>query len=658
MKSASRRHVGVEGVGVGGVEGAGLRLVLGVDVGTSSVKVAVLDPSRAGPVPLASRARTTRADVASREAPGHGREQNVGRIMEALEQCLLELPSRLLNRVGLVGVSGQMHGVVLWRSGQAWRYRPSKREAAAAAAADGGGDDGDDGADGAQGGAGSWFDMAECSRLITWEDARCSPDFLSTLPAPRPGACAVASGYGCATLLWLAQHTPGMLRDYDCAGTVQDLLVSVLCDLQTPVMTAHNAASWGYYNAQAGAWDMEGLRLARFPSQPLLPSLVPVGSVAGRTRSDFCGLPRGAEVGAALGDLQAAVYSCLERHTDAVLNISTSAQLVYVLPPGLHLPDGSPSPGGGDGGDDGGDDGGGGSGGGGSGGGGDDDGGGGGSGGGGDGDGVGGGGDDDDGGGGVVRDVFPYVGDWRLCVAASLNGGNVLAMFVDTLRSWVAELGLEPPSADDLYVTLNRLASDIEDEPEPPPDPSIRPGSPGKQDTPAPDPDPSIRPGAPGKQETPAPTTGAPVRAPTPAPRLTIRATVFGERASPESRGRVSLSGVDGRALSLGRVWRALCLGLVKNLAGSGVGRCGGRPPLPPGVDRVLAGGSALLRNATLARQAAVVLRASIVEASCTVDSAVGSARLLWDARGRGGGRGAGRGRSRQLLIGRDDWSR
>lgn len=36
---------------------------------------------------------------------------------------------------------------------------------------------------------------------------------------------------------------------------------------------------------------------------------------------------------------------------------------------------------------------------------------------------------------------FPYFGDSYLAVAASLNGGNVMATFVGMLTSWMKELG-------------------------------------------------------------------------------------------------------------------------------------------------------------------------------------------------------------------------
>lgn len=37
---------------------------------------------------------------------------------------------------------------------------------------------------------------------------------------------------------------------------------------------------------------------------------------------------------------------------------------------------------------------------------------------------------------------FPYFEDTYLAVAASLNGGNVLATFVEMLTEWMKELGM------------------------------------------------------------------------------------------------------------------------------------------------------------------------------------------------------------------------
>lgn len=38
---------------------------------------------------------------------------------------------------------------------------------------------------------------------------------------------------------------------------------------------------------------------------------------------------------------------------------------------------------------------------------------------------------------------FPYFEDSYLAVAASLNGGNVLASFVEILKLWMKDIGME-----------------------------------------------------------------------------------------------------------------------------------------------------------------------------------------------------------------------
>lgn len=139
------------------------------------------------------------------------------------------------------------------------------------------------------------------------------------------------------------------------------------------------------------------------------------GSIAGRTICAWHGIPKGTKVGIALGDFQCSVYSCLTERTDAgtiilvsylvfslsslrveletlnflffplVLNISTSAQLTISMPSGfqpLETPDPS-----------------------------------------------------------SAVTYFPYFDGDYLAVAASLNGGNVLATFVDMVARWTEELG-------------------------------------------------------------------------------------------------------------------------------------------------------------------------------------------------------------------------
>lgn len=49
------------------------------------------------------------------------REQDVSRIIQALNECLAALPRQQLHKVGGIGVSGQMHGVLFWKTGQGMR---------------------------------------------------------------------------------------------------------------------------------------------------------------------------------------------------------------------------------------------------------------------------------------------------------------------------------------------------------------------------------------------------------------------------------------------------------------------------------------------------------------------------------------------------------
>lgn len=187
------------------------------------------------------------------------------------------------------------------------------------------------------------------------------------------------------------------------------------------------------YVTQHSLYACSSLKAAGFPVH-LLPRCVQSGGVAGHTCSDWHGIPAGTPVGAALGDFQCSVYSCMSARTDAgeaetsslyspsvhevtvllwqskpaiivchhiwyywfqrcwflsdvtVLNISTSAQLTYAMPADFRPPD-SPQP-------------------------------------------------------ASSISYFPYFKGSYLAVAASLNGGNVLATFVEMLGAWMKELGV------------------------------------------------------------------------------------------------------------------------------------------------------------------------------------------------------------------------
>ncbi|XP_075417297.1 sedoheptulokinase [Tenrec ecaudatus] len=463
-------------------------ITLGIDLGTTSVKAALLEAAPGDPsgfVVLASCARASRAEVATQSAAAgtQGREQDVSRILQALHECLAALPRQELRKVGAIGVSGQMHGVVFWKTGQGCEWTEGRTT--------------------------PMFESRTVSHLVTWQDGRCSSGFLASLPQPE-SHLSVATGFGCSTIFWLLKNSPEFLSPYDAAGTIQDYVVAMLCGLPRPLMSDQNAASWGYFNTWSQKWNLGMLKASGFPVH-LLPDIVEPGSVAGRTSHTWFEIPKGTEVGVALGDLQASVYSCMAQRTDAVLNISTSVQLAASMPSGFQ-PVQTPDP-------------------------------------------------------SAPVAYFPYFNRSYLGVAASLNGGNVLATFVHMLVQWMAELGLGIEESS-VYSHMIQAAAQQEDT------------------------------------------------------CLTITPTVLGERHLPDQLA--SVTRISSSDLSLGHVTRALCRGIVQNLQSM----LPAQQLKAWGVERVIGSGSALSRNEVLKQEVQRAFPFPVAFGQ-DVDAAVGAALVM-----------------------------
>jgi len=132
-------------------------MLLGIDIGTTKTAVVLTDFDRQ------VHAVASRAHDAGRPGETGCAEQDVGRHVETVRQLVRELPAVMRTRVRAIGLTGQMHGVLVF---------------------DGTG--------------------APLTPLVTWQDQRClsEPQFLANLNA-RTGY-ALRSGYGCATLCWLS----------------------------------------------------------------------------------------------------------------------------------------------------------------------------------------------------------------------------------------------------------------------------------------------------------------------------------------------------------------------------------------------------------------------------------------------------------------------
>lgn len=198
--------------------------ILGLDMGTTSVKAVLLEiKSR---TMAASCALPTMSDITDNSVI-KAKEQDTGRIVDTLNQCIGLLPRDKLQHVSSIGLSGQMHGVLFWKAktGCDWSNR-------------------------------DFFTARDTSPLITWQDGRCSSDFLSSLPKPD-SHLSVATGFGCATIFWYMQYRPEFLEDFTVAGTIQDYVVSMLCGLNRCMMTPQNAASWGFFNTSSNQWNTD-----------------------------------------------------------------------------------------------------------------------------------------------------------------------------------------------------------------------------------------------------------------------------------------------------------------------------------------------------------------------------------------------------------------
>lgn len=277
--------------------------ILGIDIGTTTVKVCLIDGRMKRKIAEQSKCTNAQiySDVADVEAHD---EQCPGKIVLALQNCLLALKKDDLNKVTHIGICGQMHGVILWNP-TCWTYNEKDRQYV--------------------------LNKEHITNLITWQDRRCSEKFLMQLPGcSSTQFVKPASGYGCATMFWLLKH--GFNFDgFTCGGTIQDFIVSMITNRHRCIMTPQNGASFGYFNPEMNQWDSEALQEANFPCHILLET-GPEDRPAGLLKHSWCGVSKHAVVFPAMGDTQCAVFSGL-RHEEktALLHIGTSAQLSFVL---------------------------------------------------------------------------------------------------------------------------------------------------------------------------------------------------------------------------------------------------------------------------------------------------------------------------------------
>jgi sedoheptulokinase len=246
-------------------------LLLGIDCGTSKVAVAVL--TTAGRQVLTAAAAHG-AELAV--APGRA-EQDPARILTCAEGLVRALPAPLRAAIAAVGLTGQMHGVLL-------------HDASGAA----------------------------LTPLVTWQDRRVleDPAFLAACGLP------LHAGYGLATLAWWARH--GGLPPGARAATIHGFLAARWCGLERAPIDPTDAQAWG------GAVPPAGVPAGA------LPTAVGHGERVGALSAGAAaalGLAMGLPVAAPLGDNQASLRATLDDPARALaFTLGTGCQLTAVLP--------------------------------------------------------------------------------------------------------------------------------------------------------------------------------------------------------------------------------------------------------------------------------------------------------------------------------------
>lgn len=187
-----------------------MSLSIGLDIGTSSVKLLVCERSQSQSHNSADTDNSNDSNSAvnvlhSHTVPHHSYihtinnshsthdtslffEQRIAVILSAIKQCYESIPTAQRAGIAHIGVSCQMHGVMLWNAhsfNDALNYDDQVQYVCDI----------------------SSDRVPLRSNLITWQDQRCSGDFLSPLNACVKDSTAeagqkLASGYGIASLAW------------------------------------------------------------------------------------------------------------------------------------------------------------------------------------------------------------------------------------------------------------------------------------------------------------------------------------------------------------------------------------------------------------------------------------------------------------------------
>lgn len=232
---------------------------IGIDIGTTSVCGVLINAANG----CVEKSVTKNSEAFISTENEWEKIQSVDKIMAT---ALEILDSLICDDTAVIGVTGQMHGIV---------YTDSDGKAA--------------------------------SPLYTWQDERGNLSYKDTTYAKYLGSF---TGYGNVTDFYNVRNG---IRPNNAVGycTIHDYFVMQLCGLKKPIMHSSDAASFGCYDLASNSFSYNcGAEV----------------TTEYRIAGEYKGIP----VSVAIGDNQASVFSTLAGENDILVNVGTGSQISII----------------------------------------------------------------------------------------------------------------------------------------------------------------------------------------------------------------------------------------------------------------------------------------------------------------------------------------
>ena len=264
-------------------------LTLGLDVGTTKVAASLVDPQSRCVVDTYSL--NHQAEYLNHSVSGSS-EQSTHKIFEAVCTAVRGLDSVARAQVKAIGITGQMHGVVLCNKS-------------------------------------SW----ESSNLVTWKDQRSVHDKSLSEFRAVTGHSDMQSGFGLATMAWWAKYNPRIFDKFPSACSIHGFVAGRLCNTYGG-MDPSDAASFGLFDIERGDWNYSAVQKCGV-DPAVLPKIVRAPENFGVLTEYWAtalGLSKNTPVMVPIGDNQASVFaSIIDPSTQISLTIGTGAQISAVV---------------------------------------------------------------------------------------------------------------------------------------------------------------------------------------------------------------------------------------------------------------------------------------------------------------------------------------